>query len=84
MIQELRADFEKLLAMVTSPEAATATLDQMERSLLRQLLRLGLKLLKLFLQSAWPRSRMRPCGKVVSAGGTIRRKSGTTFRFSVK
>lgn len=51
MIQELRADFEKLLAMVTSPEAATATLDQMERSLLRQLLRLGLKLLKLFLQS---------------------------------
>ena len=51
MIHELRADFEKLLDMVTSPEAATAPLDQMERSLLRQLLRLGLKLLKLFLHS---------------------------------
>jgi hypothetical protein len=51
MIHELRADFEKLPDMVTSPEAATATLDQMERSLLRQLLRLGLKLLKLFLHS---------------------------------
>jgi hypothetical protein len=51
MIQDLRADFEKVLMMVTSPEAATATLDQMERSLLRQVLRLGLKLLKLFLES---------------------------------
>jgi hypothetical protein len=50
MIQELRADFEKVLSMVTSPEAATATLDQMERSVLRQILRLGLKLLKLFVQ----------------------------------
>ncbi|MEK7784845.1 MAG: ISKra4 family transposase [Chloroflexota bacterium] len=51
MIQELRADFEKVLNMVTSPEAATATLDQMERSVLRQILCLGLKLLKLFLQT---------------------------------
>jgi hypothetical protein len=33
MIHQLRADFEKLLALVTSPEAHTATLDQMERSL---------------------------------------------------
>lgn len=51
MIQELRADFEKVLSMVTSPEAATATLDQMERSVLRQILRLGLKVLKLFVQT---------------------------------
>jgi hypothetical protein len=44
MIQQLRADFEKLLGLVTGPEAQTATLDQMERSLLR----LGFKLLQLF------------------------------------
>jgi len=48
MIHQLRADFEKLLALVTSPEAQTATLDQMERSLFRQVLRLGFKLLQLF------------------------------------
>lgn len=51
MIHDLRADFEKLLTLVTSPAAATATVDQMERSLLRQVLRLGLKLLTLFLQT---------------------------------
>jgi hypothetical protein len=49
LIQQLRADFEKLLALVTGPEAQRATLDQMERSLFRQVLRLGLRLLKLFL-----------------------------------
>ena len=48
MIQQLRADFEKLLGLVTGPEAHTATLDQMERSLFRQVLRLGFKLLQLF------------------------------------
>jgi hypothetical protein len=49
MIHQLRADFEKLIALATGPEAHTATLDQMERSLFRQVLRLGLRLLKLFL-----------------------------------
>src|SRR5450759_4499305 len=49
LVQQLRADFEKLLALVTGPEAQRATLDQMERSLFRQVLRLGLRLLKLFL-----------------------------------
>ena len=49
MIHQLRADFEQLMGLVTSPEAHTATLDQMERSLFRQVLRLGLKLLQLFL-----------------------------------
>jgi hypothetical protein len=48
LIHQLRVDFEKLLALVTSPEAQTATLDQMERSLFRQVLRLGLRLLQLF------------------------------------
>lgn len=48
LIQQLRADFEKLLNLVTGPEAHTATLDQMERSLFRQVLRLGFKLLQLF------------------------------------
>ena len=48
MIQQLRADFEKLIGLVTGSEAHTATLDQMERSLFRQVLRLGFKLLQLF------------------------------------
>lgn len=49
LVQQLRADFEKLLALVTGPETQRATLDQMERSLFRQVLLLGLRLLKLFL-----------------------------------
>ena len=48
MIHQLRIDFERLLALVTSPEAHTATIDQMERSLFRQVLRLGFGLLQLF------------------------------------
>ena len=49
MVQGLRADFESLIALVTSSEASTATLDQMERSLFRRVLRLGLQLLQLFI-----------------------------------
>lgn len=49
LIHQLRTDFEQLLTLVTGPEAHTATLDQMERSLFRQVLRLGLKLRQLFL-----------------------------------
>ena len=48
MIHQLRIDFERLLAMVTSPEAHTATIDQMERSLFRQVLYMGFRLLQLF------------------------------------
>ena len=48
MIHQVRNDFERLLAMVTGPEAATATMDQMERSLFRQVLHLGYRLLLLF------------------------------------
>lgn len=51
MIHQLRTDFEQLLTLVTGPEAHTATLGQMERSLFRQVLRLGLKLLQLFLMA---------------------------------
>ena len=51
LIHELRADFEQLLNLVTGPEARTATLDQMERSLFRHLLRMGRKLLQVFLAS---------------------------------
>ncbi len=49
LIAELRTDFEALLNMVTGAEAQTATLNQMERSLLRHLLRMGRKLLQVFL-----------------------------------
>ena len=49
MIHQLREDFEQLLSLVTGPEAHTATLDHMERSLFRPVLRLGFKLLQLFL-----------------------------------
>jgi len=48
MIPELRAEFEKVLALIASPEAQKATLDQMERSLLGQVLRLGGRLLQAF------------------------------------
>jgi hypothetical protein len=49
LIAELRTDFEALLNLVTGAEAQTATLNQMERSLLRHLLRMGRKLLAVFL-----------------------------------
>jgi hypothetical protein len=51
MIHQLRTDFEQLLTLVTGPDAHTATVSQMERSLFRQVLRLGLKLLQLFLMT---------------------------------
>jgi hypothetical protein len=48
LIRELCAEFETLLNLVTGAAAQTATVDQMERSLFRHLLRLGRKLLLLF------------------------------------
>ena len=48
MIPQLRGDFEQLLAFVTGPQAQTATIDQMERSLFRQILHMGYQLLRLF------------------------------------
>ncbi len=49
LIHELRAEFETLLNVVTGSAARTATVDQIERSLFRHLLRMGRKLLRLFL-----------------------------------
>ena len=49
IVQSLRTDFENLIALVTSPEAGTATLNQMERSVWRRMLRLGRQLLELFI-----------------------------------
>jgi hypothetical protein len=48
MIPQVRKVFERLLAMVTGPEATTATLDQMERTVFRLILHLGYQLLLLF------------------------------------
>ena len=50
MIPQLREEFERLLAFVTGPQAQTATMDQMERSLFRQILQLGYQLLYLFVK----------------------------------
>ncbi len=51
MIHQLRESFEQLLTLVTGPEAQNATLDQMERCVLRRILRLGLNLLTLFIMT---------------------------------
>ena len=48
MIPQLRDEFERLLVFVVGPQAQTATMDQMERSLFRQVLHLGYQLLRLF------------------------------------
>jgi hypothetical protein len=48
MIQQLRTDFERLLTLVTGSEASSVRIDQIERSLFRQVLDLGFKLLQLF------------------------------------
>lgn len=48
MILQLREEFERLLAYVTSSQAQTMMMDQMERSLFRQVLYLGYQLLRLF------------------------------------
>src|SRR5271157_2596252 len=48
IIQEVRADFEKMLDFVKGEEARTATADQIERGLFKLLLALGAKLLTLF------------------------------------
>ncbi|HKZ70856.1 MAG TPA: ISKra4 family transposase [Anaerolineales bacterium] len=60
LIGERRADFEALLQLVTGPEAQTATLDQMERSLFRSVLRLGRKLLAAFLAGRTEAERHTP------------------------
>lgn len=48
IIQDIRAKVETLLVYVTGEDAYTATADQIERGLFRQLLELGAQLLTLF------------------------------------
>lgn len=48
IIQELRAELEKMIQFVTDEQARTATADQIERGLFKLLLSLGAKLLALF------------------------------------
>jgi len=60
MIHPCRNDFERLLALVTGPEAAIATMDQMERSLFRQILQMGYRLLLLFVAKRVERESHAP------------------------
>ena len=48
IIQEIRAEFERLLDFVTGVQARTAKADSIERGLFKMLLRLGAQLLQLF------------------------------------
>jgi hypothetical protein len=66
MIHQVRNNFERLLSLVTGPETGTATMDQMERSLFRQVLRLGYQLLALFVTK---RAEGESHGPIVSKEG---------------
>jgi len=48
IIQDVRAEFERLLDFVTGEQARTAKADSIERGLFKMLLRLGAQLLQLF------------------------------------
>ena len=48
IIQDIRADFEKMLEYVTGEQARTASADATERGLFKMLIEMGLKLLTLF------------------------------------
>lgn len=48
-LQDVRREFEKLIDLVTGSSAREATLNQMERQLFRGVLRLGYRLLQLFI-----------------------------------
>jgi hypothetical protein len=50
IIQDIRADFEKMLEYVKGEEARKATADAMERGLFKMLIEMGLKLLTLFFE----------------------------------
>lgn len=69
--QDARVEFEKLVVLITSSEASTATLDQMERSIFRRVLHLGLRLLQLFIAT-------RVEGE---AHGVLRREDGRAMPY---
>lgn len=50
IIQDIRADFEKMLEYVTGEEARKTTADATERGLFKMLVEMGLKLLTLFFE----------------------------------
>lgn len=50
IIQDIHADFEKMLEYVTGEEARKATADATERGLFKMLIEMGLKLLTLFFE----------------------------------
>ena len=57
-IAQLRQEFEALVTYVTSPESHAHTASEVERTLFRRLLALGLGLLRLFFHTrAHPRRR---------------------------
>lgn len=65
-ITHLRADFEALLSYVTGPASEAETASAVERTLFRQLLALGLGLLRLFFLT---RAAVRPPAPTSAAGG---------------
>jgi len=69
IIQDIRADFEKMLEYVTGEEARRATADATERGLFKMLIQMGLKLLTLFFemrsQHAHRENLILPGGRVV-------------------
>jgi len=68
MITQLREEFERLLTFVTGSQAETATMDQMERNLFRQVLHMGYQLLRLFLMK---RAEAESHASVVKSDKTV-------------
>lgn len=66
IVQQLRQEFESLLAYVTGPEAGAQTAYSVERALFRHLLALGATLLRLFFVT---RAAERPPTPVPAPGG---------------
>ncbi len=66
IVQQLRQEFETLLAYITGPEAGAQTAYTVEVTLFRQLLALGATLLRLFFVS---RAAARPPAPVPAPGG---------------
>ncbi len=65
IVQQLRQDFERLLAYLTGPEAGAQTAYTVELTLFRQLLALGATLLRLFFVT---RAAERPAAPVPAPG----------------
>lgn len=68
MIHQIREEFERLLAFVIGPQAQKATMDQMERSLFRQVLHIGYQLLRLFILK---RVESESHERLVRSNGTV-------------